>query len=67
MTKQAGIWIDSSATLHVTRCADCPYWFAARLTKIEAHERAREHERTHHPESDNARRAHRAYAARHAE
>lgn len=66
MSKQHGIWIDSSATLHVVRCTDCPYWYAARLTKLEAHNRAAEHERTHHHESENARRARRMYAARHA-
>lgn len=60
------IYIDSSATLHVTRCTDCPYWFAARLTKTQAHDRAAEHERDHHPDSENARRAARMYAARHA-
>ncbi len=67
MTDKARIWIDSSATLHVARCTEHDYWFAARLTKAQAHERAREHERDFHPESENARRAARAYAGRHAD
>jgi hypothetical protein len=61
------VWIDSSATLHVARCHECPFWFAPRLTKLEAHESARKHEADSHPDtSENGRRAARAYAARHA-
>ncbi|HXG71276.1 MAG TPA: hypothetical protein VNJ04_11790 [Gemmatimonadaceae bacterium] len=55
----------TSRTVVIT-CTDCPYWAAIRFGMTEAHSAATNHERLLHAESENARRAARMYAARHA-